>query len=341
MKFKHLTYNDRLKIEALVKLKCSPRVISNTLNFSYSTICRELNRGKCKLLTSELIPYDSYSADIANNDYILKSSLKGINLKISNDYDLANFIENKIVVEKFSPEAVLAYIKNNNLNFKTNICKSTLYSYIDKGLFLKLSNKNLPYCKRKKSYKHIRNISKKRPLLKSIEQRNLLINSRNSFGHWEMDTVIGLKTGRQNCLLVLSERYSRQEIIIKIKEKTSSCVVSALDKLNKIYKNNFSNIFRTITCDNGPEFSDYLGIEKNNRTILYYCHPYCSWERGTNENINRMIRRFIPKGKSINTYSNTDILYIENWINNYPRKIHNWKSSNQVFNEELKKLNII
>lgn len=98
-------------------------------------------------------------------------------------------------------------------------------------------------------------------------------------------------------------------------------------------------IFRSITVDNGSEFLDYEGLEqsimsKKKRTQIYYAHPYSTWERGTNENINKMIRRFIPKGSDISNYSDEEIKRIETWINNYPRKILGYYSVNEIY--ELK-----
>ena len=128
---------------------------------------------------------------------------------------------------------------------------------------------------------------------------------------------------------------SREEIIIKIKDKKESSVVHALDVLEKKYgSRKFREKFKTITCDNGVEFLDTENIEKSRytkrkRTTVYYCHPYSSWERGTNENINRMIRRFFPKGIDFDTVSEKQVQAVENWINNYPRKILGGISSNQ------------
>ena len=111
-------------------------------------------------------------------------------------------------------------------------------------------------------------------------------------------------------------------------------VVSYLDKLEHTMGiEKFKNIFKTITMDNGCEFQDFRGIEKNNRTITYYCHPYSSCERGSNENQNKLIRRHVPKGCDISKYSNEDIKNIQDWLNNYPRKIFNGKSSNEVLKE--------
>lgn len=150
-----------------------------------------------------------------------------------------------------------------------------------------------------------------------------------------MDTVVG-KKGTSAVLLVLSERKFKTELKYKLSSKSQYCVVKALDKLEKkLGSKKFRETFKTITCDNGCENLDFEGIErsvltKQARTKVYYAHPYSAWERGTNENINKLIRRFIPKGADIGEFSHERIKMIEHWINNYPRKIFNGKSSNMM-----------
>ena len=155
-----------------------------------------------------------------------------------------------------------------------------------------------------------------------------------------MDTVVG-KQGSKSALLVLTERVSRFEIIIKLRDKTQKSIIAALDKLEKEYKDKFSLIFKSITVDNGVEFLDMASLEKSvykkvsKRTTIYYAHPYCSWERGSNENNNKLIRKFIKKKTDIKNFSNSYIKKIQDWINNYPRKLFNYKSANDIFYENL------
>lgn len=153
-----------------------------------------------------------------------------------------------------------------------------------------------------------------------------------------MDTVIGKAKGKGKVLLVLTERLTRFEIILKIDGKTEKAVIKGLNKLERRYKKGFRNIFKSITVDNGGEFMDDIGMEKSclsktKRTLIYYCHPYLSWERGSNENANSIIRRFIPKGSIIDNYSDSQIDFIQNWINNYPRKILGFHNSLELFQE--------
>ena len=151
-----------------------------------------------------------------------------------------------------------------------------------------------------------------------------------------MDLVVG---SGHSCLQVLTERKTRKELIFKIPNKAQENIKRILDMLEKKFKDSFKNIFKSITSDNGVEFLDQKGIENSclvkgqKRTICYYAHPYSSWERGSNENANRLIRRFIPKGSNIDKYSDKEIKEIEDWINNYPRKIFSYRTANQMYNE--------
>ena len=145
-------------------------------------------------------------------------------------------------------------------------------------------------------------VAKRMPRGTSIEDRPKEIYKRNTFGHWEMDCVCG---STLTTLLVLTERLTRKEIIFKMPNQTMESVHHCINKLEHKLGKKFKQIFKSITVDNGSEFSDSVALEtskfgKNNkRTKVYYCHPYCSCERGTNERINREIRRLIPKGSDL------------------------------------------
>lgn len=148
-------------------------------------------------------------------------------------------------------------------------------------------------------------------------------------------------------LLTLTERKTRKEIIIAIPNRKAETVVKALDALErKLGARRFRAIFKSITFDNGTEFAAAEGLERScvnkrlPRTKVYFCHPYSSWERGTNENTNGMIRRRFPKGTNFAAVTNAQITQAENWINNYPRKILGYKSSEIVFRECLRELGI-
>lgn len=337
---KHITYTERTKIEALVDHGKNAQEIADYLGRDLSGIYKELKRGKYKRRTSQLEEITAYSADIAQKDHDEKATAKGPALKICNDFALIKYIEQKILNENYSPCATLAEIKESQLSFATSVCFKTLYNYIKNGLFSNLSTENLLRKRKKRKTKKSTNIRIKCPLCTSIDDRPEEINERRTFGHWEMDTVIGKAKGKGAVLLVLTERLTRYEIIMKMKQKTAAEVVRCLNRLERKYGSRFKRVFKSITVDNGSEFMDTGGIEKSyrskgNRTKVYYCHPYSSWERGSNENANSIIRRFIPKKTSIDNYTRNQILKVEQWINNYPRKILGYKNARTLFEEYL------
>jgi IS30 family transposase len=337
---KHLIYSERCKLEVLLKQGYKPKEIGEILERDRRTIERERAKGLVELDNGDGTTRIEYSADIGQQKHDINATNKGPTIKLGKDHKLARYIEQKIIEEKYSPEAVLGEIKIKKIEFKTTICVKTLYSYIDKGIFLRLTNKNLLIKKnaKKRIYNKVRG-SIKNIKGTSIEERTEIIENREEFGHWEMDTVVGRRSSKE-VLLVLSERQTREEIIIKLRAKIQEQVEKAIDNLEKKYKEKFKEIFKTITVDNGSEFLDFEGIEDSKiydgkRTKVYYAHPYSAWERGTNENINKMIRRFIPKGSDISKYTEEEIERIQNWINNYPRKILGFHCSNTLFNMKL------
>ncbi len=333
-----LIYTKRLQIEALLKKKIHKQEIADFVGTSLSNLYREIKRGEYQRLNGSTWEYEkAYSADIAEQKYQENLRAKGGMLKIGNDFALANYIEHKILDENYTPLAVIGEIKATGMQFNTSICVNTLYSYIDKGVFLNISNKNLPI-KSKKKKKKTHKQQKKAPRGTSIEMRPKEIAGRDSFGHWEMDCVCG---STKAVFLVLTERLTRKELIFKMPNQKAESVVHCLDKLEQKYKQLFSRIFKTITVDNGTEFSDFAGMEKSRygeykRTQIFYCHAYSAWERGTNERINREIRRLVPKGCSLTKYTNKDVRRIENWVNNYPRQVLGFRCSEELFNEFLK-----
>ena len=337
--FKHLSKTQRNQLEMLLRANVSKKQIAECIGVDLSTIYREIKRGAYLHRNTDWTETVRYSADKAEIKYREMLKEKGSQIKLGNDYEYAEYLERKIIEEKQSPKAVLGYIKKHSIEFQTTISVNTLYSYIRKGYFSRLEMKHLPRGKQKTKKQHVR-VNKKAPKGTSIEKRPFEILERKSFGHWEMDCVCG--PTRQS-LLVLSERLSRKEIIIPIRTQSAAEVVKALNKLEYKFGKRFKQIFKTITVDNGTEFSNCQGIEKSiygngQRTKVYYCHPYSSWERGTNERINREIRRLIPKGTNLAQFTDKQIQAVEEWVNNYPREVLNFETSNEIFAREIAKI---
>lgn len=337
--FKHLSKTQRNQLEMLLKAKVSKREIANYLGVHLSTVYREIKRGAYVHKNSDWTETVRYSADKAEIKYREMLKEKGSQIKLGNDYEYAEYLERKIIEEKLSPKAVLGYIKMHNIQFNTTISVNTLYSYIRKGYFSRLEMNHLTRGNQKKKKQHVR-VNKRAPKGISIEKRPIEILERITFGHWEMDCVCG---PTKQSLLVLTERLTRKEIIMPICTQSANAVVKALNRIEKRYGKQFKRIFKTITVDNGTEFSNCQGIEtsmygKGQRTKVYYCHPYSSWERGTNERINREIRRLIPKGTNLAQFTEKQIQYVEEWVNNYPREIFDFETSNERFAREIAKI---
>jgi IS30 family transposase len=313
--------------------------IARELGVAPSTICYEKKKGMYTHRNSDWTEEQRYSADLADMRTRMAESAKGPQLKIGNDRKLAEYIERKIAVDKYSPAAVLGEIQAKGLTFSVTIkSPNTIYSYIDKGVFLNLTNKDLPVRgNKKRSYNKVR-LVKRPPRGDSIEKRPEEIRNRSSFGHWEMDTVVSAR-GSLKALLVLTERLTRREIIRLLPDKTTASVVRALDDIERGMGGGFRQLFRTITCDNGTEFSDAAGIERSvnggTRTKTYFCHPYSSYERGSNENANKLIRRWKPKGSVFEDLTDEQVQSLEDWTNRYPRKLHGWKTAEDAFQEHL------
>ena len=216
------------------------------------------------------------------------------------------------------------------------VCVKTLYNYVDSMLIV-LRNIDLPLKVRRRKRRH--NIKENlKHLGRSIDERPDEIATRNEFGHWEIDTVIGSKSKSDNVVLTLVERLTRKYIAIKIDGKTASAVSAAMQSLRKYYGDKFSLIFKTITSDNGSEFVELSKLENNTTTKVYFAHPYSSWERGSNERHNGLLRRLVPKGKRIDKYTSDDILFTADWCNLLPRKILGYKTPDDLFENELDKI---
>ena len=166
---------------------------------------------------------------------------------------------------------------------------------------------------------------------KSIEQRPSEIEERKELGHWEIDLVMG-KKGTKPAIMTLVKRKSRKSLYVLIKNKTQKEVIAALKKLHKRTRDDFSQVFKTITADNGNEFLNFKEMkEAADAGEVYYAHPYSSWERGSNENGNKLLRRFIPKGTDLNNLTENKLQSYEDWVNNYPRRILNYMTANEAY----------
>lgn len=341
--YQTLTREKRIRIETLYQAGIKVKEIAQQIGVHQSTIYRELQRGKTKKRNYDWTESTIYSSDLAQERAERNQKEKGRPMKIGSDYRFVNYVEKKITEEHYSPEAVLAEIQRKHLEFDTKICLTTLYNYIKKGVFLNITMAECPYRKPKVHSKK-RKVQKRDHAGISIEERPKEVLNREEFGHWEMDTVVGGQGKSKKSLLVLTERKTRKEIIERLERHTMSEVVRILDRIERRYsEKGFRSIFKTITVDNGSEFADYRRMKRSrrnarDRTEIYYCHPYRSCERGSNENQNRFVRRWYPKGGSFDTITNREIKRMERWMNEYPRRMFGYRTAEELFQEELSKM---
>lgn len=340
-KGKHLNRNERILIEGFLKAGMTPKWIALELQRDRRTIEREVARGMVEHLKSDLTKVRVYNADRAQDVHDQNATAKGAPVKLQSNSLALNFISLYIAKKKWSPEAVAARMKLKNIS--GFVCAKSIYNYIDRGEILGVSNETL-WEKRIRGKKHKalhRHAKRAVPLDRSIADRPEHVNARTEAGHWEIDLVVGGRGKGSSALMTLVERKTRKLIVRKIKDKSQASVIRAIDSIERsMGPEAFKIIFKSITADNGSEFLDYLAMERSvysdtNRTHIYYARPYSSWERGTNENANRIIRRFIAKGCNIGSFTHAFIREIEEWINTYPRKILNYKTAEEMFIQEL------
>ena len=337
-KGKHLNWEERIQIETLQREGFSPEDIGRRLGRPARTIRREISRGWVVHRTGKYRVEERYSADRGQTVYEAKMHSRGPQAVI--DERLQAYLYRGIVERRDSPAVVAARMKKDGL--ECAVCAKTIYNLIDQGKIPGVGNESLWEKSKRKQKRRTLHRKRKRavPPGRGLEDRPEIVNQRQEAGHWEIDLVVGGKKKGMAAILTLTERKTRKEFIRKLKDKSQSSVVRALNGIERqMGREGFRVVFKSITADNGSEFLDYEALERSvfggKRTHLYYAHPYSSWERGSNENANRMIRRFIPKGSDISAFTKKQIQEIEDWMNNYPRKILDFETAEERFIREL------
>lgn len=302
---KYLTYNDRLKLEAYLEAKLSVSRIARLLGVCRKTVYNEIARGTVIQVDTNLKGYKKYYADAGERVTRGNQQNKGRYCKYAYDNQLMARLRDYLTAQKYSPKACAACMG-------CGICANTIYNYIRAGRLDGVKMSDLP-CPRVKRYQRVKRTAKRNPYKKrvlTIEDRPQIINARAETGHFEIDTVYSGKGYGSACLLTLTDRASRFEIIRKMPDRKAESVRALLPSLIAQYG------IKSITSDNGSEFQNMPDL-----IPWYYCHAYHSWERGTNENYNRMIRRWFPKDTDFSSVSDAAIKRVEDWINSYPIKI--------------------
>lgn len=300
-KGKHLTLTERHLIERWKNEGFSHRQIAALLDKAPQTINNEIKRGLVRQQVRKGKFEMVYCAEKAQVTYDENRT------KAVRPVTLTKELKERILhywEQKYSPEMM---VKAKGIPVPI----STIYYWIHHG-HLGISPSKMLYPRQSKVEKKKASPNFK-PAGKSIEERPESINKRENLGDYEIDTVIQTRA-KNECLLTLTDRKSRFQIIRLIPDKSAASVNQALKGILENYRIN------SITADNGTEFSRLADVFDPEH--IYYAHPYASWERGTNENHNRLIRRWVPKGAKNETPK--QVAFIENWINNYPKKYLNY-----------------
>lgn len=333
-KGQHLTYENRMLIQIRLKDGRSPSCIAKELGCAYNTVKNEIGRGTVELYGGMV---KRYKADAGQHTYQKNRQNSRRQYKALEASEFLKYVAEKFYgLEHWSLDACSGYALQSGIFRRgQTVCTKTLYNYVDNGL-LKIKNIDLPQkLKRNTKTKRVKKNVKK--LGKSIEERPSDIEQRNEFGHWEVDTVIGSKSADDAVILTLVERMTRNSIWLKIGGKTASAVSDSFERLRYEYGDKFSEIFKSITGDNGSEFAE-LSRQEAYGSQVYFTHPYASYEKGTNERHNGLLRRFVPSGRRIEDYSDDDILFISDWSNGLPRKLLGYKTPEELFEAELDRI---
>lgn len=325
--YRRLSLTERIIIETLLKENKSKSYIANQLKRNRATITREINNWVRN-------PSDKYDAALAN--YFAKEEYlnKRTTYKINTNKKLKAFVYRGLL-SGFSPEQIAGRIKLLYPNDPTmSISYEAIYQHIYKHRQSNLGKKLiklLPYHHHKRRKK--RKIATNKIRIKdqvNISKRPVHIEFRLEIGHWEGDLMIGV--GQKSAIGTLVERKTRFVLIVKINNRKSKTVTQQFAE----YLNSLPKVIRkTMTYDNGVEMANHKWLAKSTGMDIYFANPYSSWERGTNENTNGLIRRFFPKGTDFNKITNEQLKQAQFKLNNRPRKVLGYKTPNEVMQQEI------
>lgn len=328
-KFQHLTIEKRAQIEILLRMKIPKIQIARMVGIARSTLYNELARGNVEQMDSELRQHTRYFSDVGQRVYKEHRENSRPPLKLIRAHEFVAYAERQMLEEKLAPETICGMVRRNGI-FEETVCAKTLYNYIDQCL-LKVRNIDLLLkVKRKPRIHH--NRQHKQLYGMSIEERPEAVNKREEFGHWEIDTVVGNRDSSA-VLLTLDERTLNFRHMFKIPNRSTMAVELGIRQLQAIYGDRFNAVFRSITSDNGSEFASLPLLLPD--TAIYYAHPYSAYERGLNEKQNSLIRRFFPKGRSLDGISPDAVQRVQDWCNRFPRKAFGFASPAELFQTVL------
>ena len=333
-KGQHLTSEERHIIEVRFnKDKQTIYGIAKEIGRPYNTVKNEIARGTVSLYNGKV---SRYKADVGYSVYLehrreCRRKYRCLETSVFLKYVSAHYKEDKWSLDVCAGRAVA----DGTFQREEIVCTKTLYRYVDLGL-LPIKNIDLPEKLSRNTRQHEVRESR-RNLGRSIEERPVTVDLREEFGHWEIDSVLGRKNGNESAVVALTERKYRNSIWLKVKDHSAEAVDEALDQLLETFGDRYREVFKTITSDNGSEFANLSRLEDKGIGI-YFTHPYTSCEKGTVECHNRMLRRFIPKGKSVDDFTADEIMIFADIINGLPRKLLGYRTPEELFDAELDRI---
>ena len=317
-KCKRLSFEERVIIETLLKEKRTKSYIADNLSRARSTVTREVNKWVEN-------PTESYDAALAHWCVVDDNQNKRIRRKIDLYPSLKIYVYRGLL-NNWSPEQISGRIKEDFPNDSImSISHEAIYQHIYSRPQAKMNKKLIALLPFHKSRRwSTKGSAKRKHIIKNrncIENRPKHIEERKEGGHWEGDLIIGVKHGSSIGTLV--ERKTRFTYIVKLANKKSNTVTSAFSKILNTLGQDWR---KTLTYDNGVEMAYHQKLTAKTGMDVYFAHPYSSWERGTNENTNGLIRRYLPKGTNFHQITEEQLKNIQHKLNNRPRKILGYKT---------------
>jgi transposase, IS30 family len=308
---KHITIEQRYQIEAYLKLKMSKDFISTELGIHRSSVYREISRNKLK--------NGGYSAKSAHEYSVDRKDRFSFNRNFTDECEatVKGFLK-----DDWSPKQIVGYCLNNSISM---VSHERIYQFI--RLDKQRGGDLFKHCRHQLKHRK-RPVGKHYPISNriSIDERPQVVNDKTRFGDWEMDTIIGAH--QQGAILTLTERKTNFIFIRKLENGKNA--KSLKDQVNEILLP-YKDFVHTITTDNGPEFAEHLEINKKLKTTVYFAHPYCSWEKGSIEHANKLIRQYVKKDSNLNDYTQVQLTDIQHKLNNRPREKLNFESPKNIY----------
>ena len=313
MNYNQLTDPQRYQIESYLKANFSQTRIAQELGVNKSTISRELKRNSKKR---------SYNANFAI--VVSKERRKEAYKHSVFDMNMKSYIRDKLTSKQWSPEQIKGRC---DLEGVVMVSVERIYQYIywdqsQGGLLYTHLRTARRWRKKRLNRKHQRGQIPNRVM---INQRPKIVDTKARFGDWEVDTIIG--RNHKSAILTLTERKSQFELMVKTDGTKAESIKKQMINLLAPFKEQV----KTITSDNGKEFTKHQAIAKKLDTQFFFADPYSPWQRGLNEYNNKLIRQYLPKKTDFNQINNQTINMIISKLNNRPRKLLGYKTPNETF----------